>query len=96
MVEPEIKGEPRSRASSESGPVPNRVWSVTPEPQENHPQWRNCSHLNLLQQIEIKEQAVKDAVFCLREIEESLKQHSSKVTSSQKWLDRISKFRFLA
>ena len=106
MAEIDIKSEPGSRAATESEPVAddmeqdpsapqvgrNRVWSVTPEPPDTDPVWRNCAHLNHSQQIEIKEQAVRDALVCLRDIERTLKQHSSQVTSTQKWLQRIGKF----
>jgi len=108
MAELEIKSEPHSRAATESEsvaddmkqdpPAPqvsrNRVWSVTPEPEggDHESVWRNCAHLNQLQQIEIKEQAVEEAEACLEDIRKTLRQHCATVTSSQKWLDRIGKF----
>ncbi|TVY80439.1 Nuclear GTPase SLIP-GC [Lachnellula suecica] len=103
MAEPDIKDEPRSRAATETEPVINdqeqvqpaqlninRLWDIepTPEPPAG-PIWRDCAHLDLLQQIEIKEQAVRDAISCVRAIERSLERYAPKVTSSQKWLERM-------
>ncbi|TVY41981.1 Nuclear GTPase SLIP-GC [Lachnellula occidentalis] len=108
MAEPDIKSEPRSRASTESEPVADdikqypstlqvkgkRSLSVAPKiTNTTTPAWRHCTHLSHAAQIEIKEQAVKDAAVCLRDITQTLKLHYAQVTSSQKWLQRIETIR---
>ncbi|TVY48098.1 Nuclear GTPase SLIP-GC [Lachnellula cervina] len=72
----------------------SRLWSVAPETLDTTAlAWRHCTHLNHSQQIEIKEQAARDASVCLRDIEAVLKTNLPQVPSSQRWLQRIDTIR---
>ncbi|KAM3065028.1 hypothetical protein ACMFMF_011498 [Clarireedia jacksonii] len=57
------------------------------------PMWRKCDGLDLLEQVEIKEKAVRNAMASLDELESTLRDHSEKVWSSTKWLERIATVR---
>ena len=56
------------------------------------PLWRDCHHLDLLQQVEVKEKAVKEALTYIDEMSSVLEIYSSEVSSVTKWLTRIGMF----
>ncbi|PQE05083.1 tat pathway signal sequence protein [Rutstroemia sp. NJR-2017a BVV2] len=57
------------------------------------PMWRKCDGLDLLEQVEIKEKAVANAMVSLNELESALRNHTEKVWSSTKWFERIATIR---
>ncbi|TGO76446.1 hypothetical protein BELL_0155g00120 [Botrytis elliptica] len=78
---------------------PRRNPSPSPTPSfadeaPNHviPTWQRCGNLDRLTQVDIKEEAVKNGLTTLRELEAAL-QHHPEVWSSTKWLERIAAIR---
>lgn len=51
--------------------------------------WQNCDHLDQLQQVLIKEQAVEDAQNFIDKLEWVLRRYSSRIKNVKKWLSRI-------
>ncbi|ESZ96348.1 hypothetical protein SBOR_3280 [Sclerotinia borealis F-4128] len=79
---------------------PKRSLSPSPAPScsdetSSHtiPTWQRCGHLDLLKQIEIKEEAVRNGIIGLKDIEAALRHHAGEVWSSSKWLERIATIR---
>jgi hypothetical protein len=106
MLESLVKMEPVSSHETEpeqslfvSGAGPNQSASSASETREVPARWaptsicawQHCSHVDLLQQVEIKEQAVKEGMKFLRKLEDTLHGYATSIKSSAKWIDRIRK-----
>lgn len=57
------------------------------------PTWQRCGNLERSTQVDIKEEAVKNGLTTLKELEAAL-QHHPEFWSSTKWLERIGKLWF--
>ncbi|QSZ37378.1 hypothetical protein DSL72_009476 [Monilinia vaccinii-corymbosi] len=78
------------RHSVSPSPVPSYSGEI---PNHDTPTWQTCSNLDMLAQIEIKEDAVRNGINGLKNIEAALRQHAGEVWSSSKWLERIETIR---
>src|SRR3954468_803627 len=87
----ETQGFPSEKSLSPSpsmSPIPADI----PSSNSNEgfiPMWRKCDGLDLLEQVEVKEKAVGNAMISLDELESALRNHTEKLWSSTKWLERI-------
>jgi len=90
-----IKSEPYSTPDRDRTSSPSLFVYQEDEPladqRQDAPFWKRCSYLDMFQQIQVKEEAVKDGLRFLKDLELCLAANASQIKSSVKWTDRISK-----
>jgi hypothetical protein len=84
--------DPSSKNPPNPSPSMSPIPTDIPSSKSNEgfiPMWRKCGGLDSLEQVEVKEKAVRNALSSLNELESALRNHTEKVWSSSKWLERI-------
>ncbi len=67
-------------------------FSTPPEVNISTPKWRDLHELEMLTQVQIREQAARDGLVALWEIDNALLKADQNILGIAKWRERISEF----